>query len=451
MNGSRPRERIAVSAVLCAMALVVVDAGMVAVAVPTIGQDFGEAPSQSLLVVTAYQLALLATLLPSAHVADRIGHRRLFLVGILLFAGAALLCSIAPTFPLLVAARFLQGIGGAAVMALGIALLRTVLGPQRLAAAIGWNALVVAICSVVGPAAGVLMLSIGSWRWLFVVALPTAAAALVASRALPAVRAVGRALDLLGIMLYAAAAASLVVAVEAARSAPVAAVLLGIATLAFASWLLARERRKDAPILPLDLLALRSFRASATASVFFFTAQSAGLLALPFYLQLSLGRSATTAGLVLALWPLAVAVVSRTASLLADHFNSGSICAAGALLLAAGLAGSALVPADESIVPLAVCALISGAGFGLFQVPNNKNMFLAAPPDRSAAAGGVQGTARLTGQTAGALLVAFVLSAAPIAIAPRLTSGLAAAAALFAAWVSRQRNVTAAYQPNVSP
>jgi DHA2 family multidrug resistance protein-like MFS transporter len=97
---------------------------------------------------------------------------------------------------------------------------------------------------------------------------------------------------------------------------------------------------------------------------------------------------------------------------------------------------------DGSIAPIAACALISGAGFGLFQVPNNRNMFLSSPPSRSAAAGGLQGTARLCGQTAGALLVAFVLSAAPIAQAPRLAFGIAAAAALIAAWVSRRQNVT---------
>ncbi len=119
--------------------------------------------------------------------------------------------------------------------------------------------------------------------------------------------------------------------------------------------------------------------------------------------------------------------------------------------MAAGLAGTALWPLNDSVAPLAACALICGAGFGLFQVPNNRNMFLAAPPERSAAAGGLQGTARLTGQTGGALLVAFVLSAAPIALVPRLAFGIAAAAALLAAWVSRRKNVTVAYQSTLVP
>jgi DHA2 family multidrug resistance protein-like MFS transporter len=437
------RTRISIAAVLCAMALVVLDAGMVGVALPTIGQEFGETPDRSLLIVTAYQLALLVGLIPCAHIADRVGYRRLFLSGIVLFGSSALLCALAPSFPLLVLGRFLQGLGAAAVMALGIALLRNALGAERLGTAIGWNALVVAVCSALGPAAGALLLSVAGWRWLFVIALPIAAAALIAARALPSVRQAGRPLDVLGVSLYAAAAASLVLAVE---TAPIGGILLGIAAIGFATWLFARERRKEAPILPLDLLALRPFRASATASVFFFTAQSAGLLALPFYLQLSLGRSAGTAGLVLTLWPIAVASISPVASRLASRFTSGALCAAGALLLATGLAGTALWPADGSIAPIAACALISGAGFGLFQVPNNRNMFLSAPLSRSAAAGGLQGTARLAGQTAGALLVAFVLSAAPITHAPRIAFSFAAAAALIAAWVSRRQNVTVPYR-----
>ena len=440
MNPSFARERIAIAAVLLAMALVVLDAGMVAVALPTIGQALGEPPARSLLAVTAYQLALLVGLLPAAQVADQVGYRRLFAGGILVFAGSAVLCAIAPTLPLLVAARFLQGLGGAAIMALGIALLRSALGADRLAAAIGWNALVVASCSALGPAIGALLLSIASWRWLFVIGLPVAASALVAAGALPADKPAGRPLDPLGISLYAAAISCLVAGAEAVRHDPLVAMILGAGAFFFAARLLTRERAKTAPLLPLDLLALRPFRASATASVFFFTGQSAGLLALPFHLQLSLGRSAAAAGLLIALWPLAVALVSPVAARLAGRFQARSLCGAGALMLAAGLAGLALSPTAATIVPLSLFALLCGAGFGLFQVPNNRTMFLAAPASRSAAAGGLQGTARLAGQTAGALMVGFVLSAAPMTVAPRVAFGLAAAAALGAAWVNRRRN-----------
>lgn len=432
------RSASATVPVLCAMALVVLDAGFVNVALPTIGGEFAATPSRSLLVVSAYQSALLIGLLPCAHAADRIGYRRLFVTGVVLSAGASLLCALAPTLHLLVAGRILQGLGAAAIMSLGIPLLRFALGTDGLPAAIAWNALVVAICSAAAPAAGAFLLSFAGWRWLFVVTLPITTLALVTARALPAVRGTGRSIDPLGVTLYAAVTGCVVAAAEVARAAPLAALGLAVAASACAYWLIARERDRQAPLLPLDLLALRPFRASVTASLFFFTAQSAGLLALSFHLQLSLGRSAAAAGLVLALWPLAVAATSPLANRLADRFASASLCAAGAALLAGGLAAMASSPSDGSIAPLAACAFICGVGFGLFQVPNNRNMFLTAPQSRSAAAGGLQGSARLTGQTTGALIVAFLLSAAPIAAAPRLAIGVASIAALLAAWVSRQ-------------
>ena len=338
------RERMGIAAVLSAMALVVLDAGIVNVALPTIGAAFAETPAQVLLIVSAYQVALLIGLLPCAHIADRIGYRRLFLSGILLFGCSSLLCALAPTLPLLVAARFLQGLGGAAIMSLGIALLRFALGADRVAAAIAWNALVVAICAALAPALGALVLSFASWRWLFMIALPMAAMAVIATPALPAVRATTRSFDLLSVSLYAAAATSVVAAAELARVTPFAAFSIAVAAASCAFWLYARQRMRHAPLIPLDLLALRPFRASVAASVFFFIGQSAGLLALPFYLQLSLARSTATVGLIVALWPLAVAATSSVANRLADRFSSGSLCAVGGIVLASGLAVIALWP-----------------------------------------------------------------------------------------------------------
>ncbi|HZF96267.1 MAG TPA: MFS transporter [Allosphingosinicella sp.] len=435
MNAAAPRQRAATAAVLSAMAAVVLDAGMVGVALPTIAAALGETPARTLAVVTAYQAALLIALLPCAHVAQRFGYRRLFAGGLALFACASILSAIAPTLGWLVAARFFQGIGGAAIMSLGIALLRFALEPERLGAAIAWNALTVAICSAAAPAVGALLLSVADWPWIFVAAAPVAALGLVAARFLPPVAATSRSLDLAGIAFHASAAGFVVVALALAPARPALAAVLGAVAAASAWRLFARERGKAPPLVPFDLLGLRPFRASVAASIFFFTAQSAGLLALPFYLQLGLGRSAAATGLTLALWPLAVAATSRAANWLATRFSSASICAAGGLVLAAGLVLGASWPIQDSIAPLGACAILCGIGFGLFQVPNNRTMFLSAPAERSAAAGGMQATARLAGQTAGALLVGFVLSAAPAATAPRLALAAAAFAALAAAWI----------------
>jgi DHA2 family multidrug resistance protein-like MFS transporter len=438
-------------AVLAAMAMVVLDAGVTNVALPTMAASLATTPERSILVVTAYQVALVMGLLPAAHLAERTGLRRLFMLGIGLFSGASLLCALAPSLPLLVAARFLQGLGGAAIMALGIALLRFALGTERLAAAIGWNALNVALCSAAAPSLGALILGVASWPWLFLVNLPVGLAAFVAARSLPRVAPTTAAVDLASMALYAGGAGLLVVAAEMSS---VRHAWIGIAGTAAACFvlLIRRELPKQAPLVPLDLLRLHPFLLPVLASVCCFVGQSAGILGLSFYIQLGLDRDPLTAGLVTTCWPLAVAITSPFATGLARRASPAAVCVAGALVLAAGLLGVALVPVAASVAPLAACVLACGVGFGLFQVTNNRNLFLAAPAERSAVAGGMQGTARLAGQTAGAVAVTLLFVRFGAA-APRIALGLAAACALAAALVSslRARACAGAGEPCAEP
>jgi DHA2 family multidrug resistance protein-like MFS transporter len=441
------RRVIATAAVLAAMALVVLDAGMANVALPTIAGALQVAPGTSILIVSAYQLALLMGLLPAAHVAERIGYRRVFVTGVAVFTGASVLASIAPTFPMLVAARFIQGVGGAAILALGIALLRFALGTERLGTAIGWNALNVALCSAAGPTVGALILTVAEWPWLFLVNLPVGLLALAASRALPKVPPSPSSIDLVSILLHAGGAALLFLAVQLIADRP--AIAVGLAALALAGFalLVKRELPKPSPLVPLDLLRRRPFRLAVGASICCFVAQSGAHLALPFYLQLELSRSALATGIVVACWPIAVALTSRRASSLAERHQAGLLCAAGAAVLSAGLVSASLLPSHASLVLLGICVTMCGIGFGLFQVPNNRNLFLAAPPDRSAAAGGMQGTARLTGQTGGSLLAMLLFAWSPITATPRLTLTIAALFALAAALVSLRHMSSADARP----
>ncbi len=145
----RPRRTLAIAAVLGAMSMVVLDAGMANVALPTLAQAMGASPADAVLVVTAYQTALVMALLPCAAVGERFGNRRVFRGGVGLFVVASILCAASPSLPWLIGMRFLQGLGGAAVMALGVALVRASVSPRELGAAIGWNALTVALSSAV--------------------------------------------------------------------------------------------------------------------------------------------------------------------------------------------------------------------------------------------------------------------------------------------------------------
>ena len=437
MSGALSRAA-GTAGVLAALAMVVLDAGIVNVALPTIADALSAAPERSILVVTAYQAALVMGLLPCARLADRVGPRRLFALGIVVFTCASLLCAAAPTLSLLVAARFLQGLGGAAIMSLGIALLRFTLGTARLPAAIGWSALNVALCSAAAPTLGALILGAAGWPWLFLVNLPVGIGALAASRSLARPAPTLASVDWASMLLYAAGAGLLVAAAEASSTGYGA---LGVAAAGAACLvvLTRRELPKPSPLVPFDLLRRPSFRLAVLASVCCFAGQAAGFLGLSFYLQSELGRDALAAGLVTACWPLAVAIASPFATGLSRRSSPAIVCVAGALVLGSGLLGTALVPAGRSLVPLTVCVLACGAGFGLFQVTNNRTMFLAAPIERSAAAGGSQATARLAGQTAGAVAVALLFVRFG-ALAPRIALAAAAASVFAAAIVSGLRS-----------
>jgi len=400
-------------------------------------------PARVILVITAYQTALVMALLPCAALGERFGYRRVFVSGVAVFTLASALCAIAPSLPWLIAARFVQGLGGAAVMALGVALLRFSVPAPQLGAAIGWNALTVALSSAAGPALGALILAALGWPWLYWINIPLGALALLAAFALPATPVTATRIDAAGMALNGVAFAALIIGVELLPTRPALAALLLAGAAVCLTALVRREMPKRAPMIPFDLLRDRSFRISVIASVLCFCGQTAGLVALPFYLQHELGQTPLATGLYLTVWPLSVAATALVAGRLADRLPTARLCAFGGGCLAIGLAAIALWPLQGHprwIIPF---AMVCGLGFGLFQVPNNRNMFLSAPAARSGAAGGLQGTARLMGQTAGAVLMTLLFAGAYSGSAPRLGLAIGAVLALAAGLVSLFRSRTA--------
>ena len=432
---TKPRHQAAVSSVLAAMVLVVLNTAMANMALPTIAQSLQVTPALSIWIITANQAALLMALLPCAALGESLGYRRIFRWGVALFLFATLMCALAPTLSWLIAARLLQGLGGAAVMALAIALLRQVVPSQQLGTAIGWNALAVALSSAAGPAIGAAILSVADWPWLFAVLLPFGLWVMLAARALLAVDGTARKADLLSIALNAGTFASLVIAAGVITEHPaLAAALLAVSAIQL-TLLVKRERQKESPLIPLDLLRSNSFRISVIASVLCFAGQTAGLVALPFYLHHSLGQDVLMTGLYMIPWPLTVALVAPLAGRLSNKWSTAWLCSVGGICLSTGLAGAALWPLQENLMMLVPLTMLCGLGFGLLNVANNRSMFLSAPMSRSGAAGGMQGTARLLGQTAGAVIMTLLFNLFPADSAPQLALGAGALLNVFAALI----------------
>ncbi len=240
-------------------------------------------------------------------------------------------------------------------------------------------------------------------------------------------------------ILNGVAFASLAPCVDRVTSEPrLAAALLVLAIASFVA-LIRREMPRQAPLIPLDLLRSRPLRISVIASVCCFAGQMASYIALPFYLEHSLGEDALATGLYMTPWPLVVAFAGPISGRLSDRVSNGLLCAAGGVTLAIGLTLAALWPIHGTLWPLVGFLMLSGAGFGIFQTPNNRNMLLSAPRERSGAAGGMQGTARLLGQTLGSVIMTLLFTLTSAAAAPRIGLAVSAVFALAGGLVSVMR------------
>jgi DHA2 family multidrug resistance protein-like MFS transporter len=254
------------------------------------------------------------------------------------------------------------------------------------------------------------VLAVANWRWLFGINVPLGAVAIViALCALPDSERTPRRLNIAGAALYAAAMGLLLSGLQ--TLAHRAAVLLALGQIGSGcvfAWLLVRhERPRAAPLVPFDLMRIRSFTLSLATSVFSFTAQMSALVALPFEIQ-RLGHSAVETGLFITPWPLALAFAAPLAGRLADRYPAGLLGGMGLLTMAAGLTLLGLYPVTGDATGVLWRMALCGAGFGFFQAPNNRAIIGAAPRRRSGAAGGMLAAARLIGQTIGAAAVAIL-------------------------------------------
>ncbi len=405
--GDRPGRALA--AILLAVSLASLDTAIANVALPAIAADLRASPAASIWVVNAYQLAMVATLLPFAALGDLWGPRRVFLGGLALFTAASLGCSLAGSLPMLVLARLVQGVGAGALMSVNMALIRTIYPPARLGRGVGLNALVVGVAFSVGPPVASLVLAVADWRWLFGINVPLGIVGYVfASSALPRSGRRGHSVDALTALLTAASFAALVLALgTAAQREPWPLVLGALATSAVCgALLLRRQSGHPAPMLPVDLLRRPMFALSTVTALAAFATQGLAFVSLPFYLEDVLHRSAVETGFLMAPWAVVVALAAPVAGRLSDRYPPGLLGGIGLALLSAGMASLALLPAAPGVAAIVWRMALCGIGFGLFQSPNLRALMTSAPPERSGGASGVVATARLIGQTSGAALVA---------------------------------------------
>jgi DHA2 family multidrug resistance protein-like MFS transporter len=403
------RRRWAIVAIFTALAMASLDTAIANIALPAIATDLHASPSGVIWVVNVYQIVLVATLLPLAALGEVVGHRRIYLAGLLLFTLASLACACAWSLPSLLAARIVQGLGASGILGVNTALVRLVYPGRLEGRGFGYNALVVATAFTLGPTIASGILAVGPWSWLFAVNVPFGLVAiLIGFRTVPRIAPARHAFDVPGALLAAACLGLFILGIgSAAHHARPEPVLIELVSAGLLGWVLIhRQADSLAPVLPIDLFRNPVFALSTGTAICSFAVQGLAFVSLPFYFENILGRSQVETGFFMTPWPLVVAVMAPIAGRLSDRYPAGMLGGLGLALLGLGMALLAMLPASPHILDIVWRMAICGCGFGFFQAPNMKALMSSAPSARSGSASGVVATARLTGQTTGAALAA---------------------------------------------
>ena len=434
-----PRRRIAFVAIALGILMSSLDGSIANTALPTIARELHASPASSIWVVNGFQLAVTASLLTFASLGDLLGGARVYRAGTLLFIAGSLACALSRSLPLLIASRALQGVGAAAIMAISPALVREIFPRAQLGRAVGLNALVVGAGSASGPTIGGVLLAFLAWPWLFAINVPIGLANVLLNSALPqSARGDARALDLPSAALSAIGFASTIWGLDGfARGEPAWSIALrlcvGVAGLAA---FVRRQRTLVRPMIALDLFRIRRFAFAGATSVATFAAQGLAYVSLPFFFQISLGRTPLESGLLLTSWPLGIVLAAPLAGRLSDRVSPGALATGGLAVLTLGLALYASLGSHPSTIEIVAHGFLCGIGYGFFQSPNNRELLGSAPREKSASAGGLLATFRLSGQTFGAALVAIVFGAYGASLESGAARDAIARAAPTALWLA---------------
>lgn len=442
-----PRRIYAALTLLVSLVITVLDASMSNVALPVIALELGIDAAVVVWVAIAYSLTIVMTLLPFSALAERIGLGRLFTLGVGVFLSASIAAVFSYDFATLIMARIAQGIGSSMLMCLFGGLVRNIYPLRRLAMGLSLNAMTVSMTAVLGPSLGAFILDWGSWRWIFFLNIPFCIAAWFGVRFLPRVPRNQRRFDWFAAAMSFPVFGLSILGLDLIATQYVwASVCLAVAALC--AWVLIRHSlRQHEPLVPIDLLRVTPVAYAVAASAFSFAAQMASVVVLPFYFQRIMGYSYSEIGVMLGIWSLGVGTMAPMAAWLSSRVPIALLCTTGAATMASATLLLVFLDAQSASYWVWASMLLGGIGFGLFQTPNNRAMLAGIPRHRSAAAGGMQATTRVYGQSFGTALVALAF-AYGAAQGPILGVLVATGCALMSLGINIARHLNPASDPD---
>jgi EmrB/QacA subfamily drug resistance transporter len=406
--GTRTLWTFAITSV--ALFMVVLDNLVVSTALPVIRVDLGASIEELEWIVNAYTFTFAVFLLTGAALGDRFGRKRMFMIGIAIFTGASALAALAPSTDWLIAARALQGVGGAIVTPLTLTILSGAVSAERRGVALGAWSGIAGFAVAMGPLVGGAVVEGISWQWIFWLNVPVGLVLLPLATQLRESHGSDKALDVPGVVLGGTGLLGIVWGLVNGNgdgwTSPqiVGALALGVALLAaFVAW----ELRTPEPVLPMRFFRDRAFSAANGASLFMYFGMFGSIFLLTQFFQTAQGYSPLVAGLRVLPWTAMPMFVAPVAGALSDRIGGGRIMAAGLFLQAAGLAWLAAVStATIGYGSLVGPFILSGIGMGMFFAPVANVVLSAVRPVEEGKASGANNAIREVGGVFGVAVLA---------------------------------------------
>ncbi len=419
-----PSSRLALASLSLAMLLASLGISIANVALPTLAGAFGASFQATQWVVLAYLLAITALVVGAGRLGDILGRRRLLLAGLAIYTAGSLASGLAPSLAVLVAARAVQGVGAAILMALTMAFVGEIVPKQKTGSAMGLLGTMSAVGTALGPSLGGVLIAAFGWRSIFLVSVPLGILALVfAYRALPADQArptTRPRFDHLGTLLLALTLVAYALAMTLGRCSfgALNIALLMVAAVGGGAFVYA-QRRTSSPLLQLATFRDAELRAGFATSALVSTVVMTTLVVGPFYLARALGLDAATVGLVMSAGPIVAALTGIPAGRIVDRFGTQRMIVAGLVAMMAGCSALASMPMAFGIAGYVVPLVVTTAGYALFQAANNTAVMADVPGGQRGVISGVLNLSRNLGLVTGtaAMGAVFAFAAGDIATA----------------------------------
>ena len=437
----KPRTSLAWVLIITAVAALVValDQLVVATALQTIRTDLGASMASLEWTVNAFSLSFAALLIPAAELGDRVGRKRVYLIGLVLFAVASAACAVAPNVGLLITARVIQGAGGALISPAALALLTAATPPQRRGTVMGIYAAVMGLAVVGGPLVGGAVAEGIAWQWIFWINLPIIALVLpFAAAKLTEIKGNPSKPDLLGVVLIAGSMFGIVWGLVRSgagwSSGEVLTALVGggVLMLAFVAW----ELRTPTPMLPMRLFKIPSFAAGNASTLLLTASLFSTVFFLAQYLQIALGYSPLGAGVRFLPWTVPLFFIAPVAGRLQDRIGPRWLISVGLTLQGVGLIWLAMTAHNHDGYGSSAAALVlSGIGTSMAMPAQQSAVMSSAPVSSMGKAAGTFSTVRQLGGALGIAILAAVFSAhgtdaSPLGFADGFSAAMIAAAVM---------------------